>query len=44
MAKVYKRVKSWPEESFWKTLEMAKDGQVEASSQRSGNPAAFILN
>ena len=44
MARVYKRVKSWPEESFRKTLEMAKDGQLEASLQRSGNLAAFILN
>ena len=44
IAKVYKRVKSWPVESFRKKRKMAKDSRVEASSRRSENPAAFILN
>ena len=44
IAKVYKRVKSWPVERVRKKLEMAKDSRVEASSRRSENPAAFILN
>ena len=44
IAKVYKRVKSLPVESFRKKLEMAKDSRVEASSRRSENPAAFISN
>jgi len=42
--KVYKRVKSSPVESFRKKLEIAKDSRVEASSLRSENSAAFILN
>ena len=44
IAKVYKRVKSLPVESFRKKLEMAKDSRVEASSRRSENSTAFILN
>ena len=44
IAKVYKRVKSLPVESFRKKLEMAKDSRVEASSRRSKNSTAFTLN
>ena len=44
IAKVYKRVKSLPVQSFRKKLEMAKDSRVEASSRRSENSTTFILN
>ena len=44
IAKVYKRVKSLPVESFRKKLEMAKDSRVDASSRRSENSTTFILN
>ena len=42
MAKVYKRVKSLPEESFRKKLEMAKDSRVKASSRRSENSTVLF--
>ena len=44
IAIVYKRVKSLPVESFRKKLEMVKDSRVEASSGRSENSTAFILD
>ena len=44
IAKVYKRVKSSPVESFQKKAWMAKDSREEAFPRRSENSVAFILN